>query len=146
MKAISIHRDIQLISDRLTYIIWCSQTTAVRFWFALASLGFGSFFMFSETVHSPLSEYKLMLQLAADWVWALCFTVNGLSLLYGILGKTYNRVLVVLEGLLGTVVWVASASAVVITQHAIGAHVVGGLIAFWILIRYPTHKEYKDAA
>jgi hypothetical protein len=133
------------ISNRLRYIIWCSQTSAVRFWFGLTSIGFGSFFMFSATVHHPLSEYNLMLKLASDWVWALCFVLNGFSLLYGIVFATYNRLLVVLEGLLGTVVWVASASAVVITQQSIGAHVVGGLIAFWILIRYPTHKEFKDA-
>lgn len=155
MKVTSIYRFIDLFKvkvlsflkdfeNRLMFIIWCSQTTAVRFWFALASIGFSSFILCSESIYSPTSEYKLMTQLAPNWFWAFGFALNGLSLLYGVFMKTYNKFLVILEGLLGTVVWCASAGAVAIAQQAIGAHVVGGLIAFWLLVRYPTHKEYKS--
>lgn len=86
-----------------------------------------------------------MLKLAPNWVWGLGFLIHGGSVIYGVATHSFNRLLVVLEGLLGTIVWTTSAVVVVVTQHTVGAHVVGALVAFWLLVRYPTHWEYKDA-
>lgn len=130
---------------RLVWLINYSQTSVVRFWFGLSSVGFGLFMALADVEKFAESEYRMMLALAPDHVWAALFFVHGFAVLYGVFAHKYNRLLVILEGVLGVALWCGSAAAVVITQKSFGAHVVGGMIAFWLLIRYPTHWEYKDA-
>lgn len=127
--------------NRMDYILFKDQSTTTRLWFGLSSFLFGWFFFLSETVHSGLSEYALMLQLAPDWVWALGFWIHGSALMYGAYTNVYSKTQLMLEGTLGVVVWVGSAYAVTVTQGALGAHFAGALIAFWIYVRYPTHWE-----
>lgn len=129
---------------QLLWVLNKSQTTSTRFWFGFASIGFGSFMMSSPAVLNGSSEYSMMLKLAPNFVWATAFAVNGLSLLYGVFTKTYSRTLVIFEGLLGTVAWTACAATIVISQHTFGATVAGAAVAFWLLVRYPTHWEFKD--
>lgn len=126
---------------RLDTILFIEQSTTTRLWFGLTTFMFGWFFVGADTVHSGLSEYALMLKLAPDWVWALGFWLNGLALLYGSFTNRWGKFQLFLEGVLGVVVWVGSAYAVTVTQGVLGAHSVGGAIAFWIYVRYPTHWE-----
>lgn len=130
---------------RLVWVMLFSQTASTRFWFGLVGIGFSSYMISSSTIHSPISEYQLLLQIAPDWVWAIGFLTHGCALIYGVLTHTYNKLLMVLEGILGTVVWTTSAVVIVITQNTIGAQAAAALIAVWLLVRYPTHWEYKDA-
>jgi hypothetical protein len=138
---------MRLLWTRVVWLFVYSQTAAVRFWFGAASIGFGSFvtFSLSDPTFAANSEYKNMESIAPWWIWSTGFFVHGLSLWYGVFTRTYNRLLVILEGLLGQVVWTASAIVIVLAQHTIGAQTVGACIAFWLLVRYPTHEEYRDA-
>lgn len=130
------------LRGRLEQILLYDQTSNTRLWFGITSLFFGLFMYYSKTAHNSVSEYALMLKFAPDWAWAICFVVNGLSLVYGAITEKFNTVLLVLEGALGAVVWVASAYCVVVTQGGIGAQFAGAVIASWIYFRYPTHRKH----
>ncbi len=128
---------------RAAWLTLYSETTAARFWFGLLSLGYASFLVFSEYAHHPGSSYVLMFKIAAEWVWATAFILNGLALLYGSFTRKYNTFLLLLEGVLGVAVWSAAAAATTIEQGAPGGTTVGALIALWVLVRYPTHHEWE---
>ena len=146
-----LHRDISCpvwmlrVWEQLLWVLTKSQTTSTRFWFGMAGIGFGSFLMFSPAVTNGVSEYAMMMKLAPSYVWSLAFSINGLALLYGVFSQTYSKTLVIFEGLLGTMAWTTTAVTIVISQHTLGATVAGAAVAFWLLVRYPTHWEYKDA-
>ena len=130
--------------NHLYEILFEHQTTNTRFWFGLTSIFFGIFMICSPTVHNNLSEYVMMEKIAPHWVWGVGFIVSGSAMLYGLLSNTYGKILLLLEGTLSVAVWVGSAYAVVVTQHSLGAQVIGGVISLWIYVRYPTHWERND--
>jgi ABC-type transport system involved in multi-copper enzyme maturation permease subunit len=130
---------------RARWLALSSQTVACRFWFGFTSLGFGSFLIFSGAVHNPNSEYRYMIQLASDEVWAAGFVVYGIALLYGVFTRSFSKIQLYLEGVLGVAVWAGGGIAVSLAQGTPGAMSVGALLAFWLLVRYPTHWEYFDA-
>lgn len=127
------------IRDRMYWLFRYSQTSAVRFFFGLASIGMASFMGFSTTVHNPDNEYVVMLGLMRDDVWALIFFLNGAALVYGVISRHYNLLLLWFEGILGMAAWIAAAFCMTIAQGTPGAAVCGALIASWICYRYPTH-------
>ena len=133
-----------MMVHRIRWVLLYSQTSATRMWFGLTSIGFGSFMLFSPTVHSRLSEYNLMLQIMPDQIWGALFVLHGLALWYGLLMRTFNKLLLILEGLVGIAVWAGAGIAVSIAQGAPGAVLAGTLISFWLLVRYPTHRERTD--
>jgi hypothetical protein len=143
LAATQLHCPIWLcrIFSRINQILFVDQSTTTRLWFGFVTFMFGWFFVASETVHNNLSEYKMMLRLAPDWLWAIAFWVNGAALMHGAYTNRYNKLKLFLEGVLGVVVWVGSAYAVTVTQGVLGAHAGGAIIAFWIYVRYPTHWE-----
>ena len=134
------------IFGRLRWLIRYSQTSAVRFWFSFASLGMASFLLCSPLVALPGNEYYIMLSLVKQEVWALIFALNGLALLYGVVSRQYNIVLLWLEGVLGMAAWTAAAACMTIAQGAPGASICGAAIAAWICYRYPTHIGRENVA
>ncbi len=126
---------------RLKWVLKCSQTVATRFWFSLTSLGFGYFMLNSQIA---FSEYALMLKIASPEIWCMLFTIHGLAMLYGVSQNLHNKILLLLEGILGIIIWTTAGIAVTIAQGALGAIIAGTLISFWLLVRYPTNEEYKD--
>ena len=130
---------------RCRYMWAKSPTSATRFWFGLADLGFASFVLLSPTIHSPLSEYVLMLKIAPDELWGIAYLVHCCALWYGVLTRRYSHTLLVLEGVLGVVLWTASAVCVGIAQGAPGATCAGLMMAYWLLVRYPAPEEYHHA-
>lgn len=131
--------------ERLHWLYYQSETAPVRFWFGAASLGFGSFMMFSHNVVNKDSEYYFMIQLASPSAWAAMFFIHAISLWYGVITEKYNKFLLMSEGVLGTAVWFAAAASVAMYTGVLGGTFAGALIALWILIRYPTHWEWDHA-
>jgi hypothetical protein len=129
------------VSGRLNWLLFRSQTSATRMWFALCSIGFSSFMFFSGSAYHSEDEYVLMIQMAPDWMWSLAFLTHGLSLLYGVIFRVYNNFLLTLEGVLGVLIWSATSIAMSLAQGAIGATTAGALIAAWICVRYPCKVE-----
>lgn len=129
--------------NQLKYIFKTSETVSVRFWFALASIGFGCFMMFMRhTLEVDSMEYIYMFLLADKYTWGTLFILHGTALLYGALTGRFSNTLLIIEGVLGCAVWTVAAIAMTLSQGTPGPTVAGGLIAIWLLVRYPTHWEY----
>lgn len=122
-----------------------SETLAVRFWFGLASIGFGIFMAFANPVLEIDShEYIYMLLLAPRDVWGALFVLHGIALLYGVITARFSNILLLLEGVLGCALWAVSAVAMTLSQGSPGPAIAGGAISVWLLTRYPTHWEYEN--
>lgn len=132
-----------MLAARIKYLILCSQTLAVRFWMALAAIGYASVTLFVPSVGPD--EFHLMFKLASPEAWALLFLIHGIALLYGVLSRRYSTYQLILEPMLGLVLWGVSAVSHFMPQGAIGPVMVAATIHFWLLIRYPTHREFRDA-
>ncbi len=140
---------IKPVLHRLWIVLWTSETTAVRFWFGLASLAFSIFIFNSHLFDYYNAEYHLMSTISPTWIdsrvfWGSLFILNGTALLYGIVFRIFNTYLLLLEGVLGLALWGSSAVAVFFAQGTVGAHTVVALLALWVLARYPTHKANKE--
>ena len=120
-----------------------SQTTMTRAFLGCASVLFGVFMVFSNTVHLPTSEYHYMMWLTKDndWVWAIGFIINGSALLYGVYTQKFSHFLLWCEGLLGTFLWFVASAAMTAAQESPGASWVPFLIAVWVCYRYPLKAE-----
>lgn len=129
---------------RMHFIIFEEQSTTTRMFFGLATFLFGVFFLNASSTYWSHGEYAFMMKLAPYWLWGTGFLINGAAVMIGAYTNKYSKPQLMLEGVLGVVVWIGSAYAVVVSQNTIGAHVAAGLIAFWIYVRYPTHWEGKD--
>jgi len=128
---------------RVNWLLWYSSTTATRMWFGVTSILFGVFMHYSSIVDPDHDEYSIMLLLAHENVWCAGFIVHGLALLYGVVTKQYNKLLLLLEGVLGAALWITAAVAMAEAQGSLGASAAGALISAWICVRYPTHAEFK---
>lgn len=140
-------KNFQVIWYRLKVVLWTSETSSVRLWFGLVSIFFAVFIHSSPLFDYYNAEYHLMITLAPHWIdprvfWSTLFVVHGTALLYGVIYRRFNTLLLVLEGLLGLAIWGSSALRVFEAQGTIGAHTIAACIALWILTRYPTHAEY----
>ena len=85
-----------------------------------------------------------MQAVAPVWVWVSGFAVNGAAVMYGVFVKKYGTPALLMEGVLGTGLWVAAAMAHAYGQGHPDITLIGALAALWLLIRYPTHWEYTD--
>lgn len=130
--------------NRMHFIIFEEQSTTTRLFFGFVTFLFGIFFFNVSPTYWATGEYAYMMKLAPWWLWGTGFLVNGIAVMIGAYTNKYSKPQLLLEGVLGVVVWIGSAYAVVVSQNTIGAHVAAGLIAFWIYVRYPTHWEGKD--
>lgn len=118
------------------------NTIVARFW--LSVLGF--FFAMDMLADVGEPADLIMLLMAPSWCWATLFLVNSTALLYGVITKRYDTILLVLEGVLGTTLWFTAAIAHWYSQGAPDAVTAGALMATWLLIRYPTHWEYTNGS
>jgi hypothetical protein len=143
-KCVHCGDKVSWLRNRLQFIILEEQSTTTRLFFGLATFFFGIFFLTARSLEFYSNEYTFMFSLAPAWLWGIGFMLNGSALIVGAVTNKYSKIQLFLEGVLGVVVWIGSAYAVVVTQRAVGAHVIAGLIAFWIYIRYPTHWEGID--
>ena len=128
------------IYDRLRWLLLEAETAPTRLWLSLSGLLMAS----DVLVSSGQPEYKSLVILMPGAVWAALFITHGVSLMYGVLTRKYNKVLLVLEGILGTALWSSSAVIMFFFQGGPDATLAGACAAFWLLIRYPTHWEYTD--
>lgn len=127
---------------RLKWLLLSSQTSAVRFWFGLTSVFNAGFYHFSWDQFHIDSEYELMFKIVPPDVWAGLFLLHGISLLYGVFTRQYNKGMLLLEGVLGVALWFACATAVTMVQTTPNVQIAGALVALWLLVRYPTHHEW----
>jgi hypothetical protein len=126
--------------DRIKWVYLISETQTVRFWFGF----FGLFMAFDIIVSATQPEYPRIVLLLPSSAWSLLFTVHACALWYGVITRKFNQLLLLLEGVLGTALWVSYAIIMILYQGGPDDTTAGALIAFWLLVRYPTHWEYTD--
>lgn len=137
---------MKALMGRLVWLFFYSQTSATRFWFSLASIGFGVFMFRSPYIHNPSSEYGLMLEIMPQGVWGFLFILHGASLMYGVLTRKFNVVLLIAEGVLGSALWVTACTSMTLMQGSLGPSFAGAAMACWIAYRYPTHTKFNASA
>lgn len=133
-----------LLKVRLHWLVLHSQTTATRFWLGVASFGYASLLFSTKNIEHTSESFHLMMQLAPAHIWAMCFSIHGIALWYGAVTRTFSQILLLVEGVLGSAIWVGAAASYAIAQGIFGPTAAGALIAIWLLVRYPTHWERDD--
>lgn len=119
----------------IKYILLQSETVAVRFWFGLVSI-FYSLFLSAEAVNHW--EYTITFDLMPAWMWSCLLAFNGISYIRSSLTNKYGINSMLMEGILGTLLWVSLSITSMMSQGTPGAVTVAGALSVWLLIRYPT--------
>lgn len=135
------------VRARLYSLYARSETTMTRVWFGFFSFMMSVYMYFdhidSEVYHNGIDVHYLMFSIASPTIWAAGFLLHSLSLFYGALTNKYNTLLLLSEAVLGVALWIGMAAAIAIMQHFPGPESIGGVLALWLLIRYPTHSEWE---
>lgn len=126
---------------RLIWILVFSDTTAIRFFFAFGSFGFGYFIMNSHIYAEGLGDFTFLRKIAHPWALSNLLALHGLVAMYGLLSRKFTNNLFILEGVFGFILWGGSAIAIIITQSTPGGSTVMGILGFWLMIRYPSTEE-----
>lgn len=132
--------------SNLKLLLLIESTLSVRFFFALASLGYGIDIWNDKTGDQA---YHLLYNLAPYWTtaetfWGGLFVFYAFMLLKGLTGQ-YGFWHLILEAILGWSIWTATAIVNITVTGYPEATVGGAIIATWLLVRYPTHwKPLND--
>ena len=128
---------------KLISLLLVGETAMLRFWFAVASFGYGSWALMD-------SEYAIMhpmsLRLASDHMQGVLFLTHALALIYGVKTGKFSNLLLFVEGILGVFLWCGIGIAEAIQQGTPGPMLLGGGgISMFLLLRYPTHYSAGDS-
>ena len=124
------------LNGRLMRLLLTGKTDLLRFFFALCSFGFSFWVAFDPSY--PL-QHQEAIAVAPAHAQIILFTIHGFSLLYGVLTCRYSIALLFTEGVLGVFLWCGIGIAEWHQQGVPGPMFMAGLIALFLLIRYPTH-------
>ena len=84
---------------------------STRLLLALSSLTWAFILFITCHLFSGRATYDVMAAIAGENVWAFLFTVHGCIAIYTLFTNSRNRVTLLLDGLLGCVIWTASTAA-----------------------------------
>ena len=124
-------------------IFWKGDTEVFRMFMALASLTW-SFLLFwpGDTFARP--TYKLMAEFGTEHVWAVLFLIQGLAGLFSLLYNCKKICILVLDSILGCILWTGSCVAMLLSVYpppaAISAEIIVAWFSWWLLIRLPVDK------
>jgi hypothetical protein len=127
--------------NRLLYMLAKEDTTLLRLFFGLASILFGCRLMFDDSWHV---FHESSLRIAPQWVLMEMFFAHGAAVVYGSITSRNNLPLLWLEGILGVFIWMAVAWTDLIDIGTASPSLVGAALAFFLLVRYPTHYGVKS--
>ena len=130
-----------IIKSPLLRMLLLADTRLLRFWMAMCSFGFAIWVVFDP---SYSDHHKMATLLAIAPVQATLFFTHGVALMYGVCTGRFSTALLLCEGLLGVFLWFGVGIAEAIEQGVPGPMFVAGLVAVYLLIRYPTHYEVTD--
>jgi hypothetical protein len=129
--------------DRFIWILLKADTTTIRFWIIIFGICFG---IDTLVNHDDDLIFYLMARLAPLSIWSALFFTHATAVVYGVMTRRFNTILLIGEGILGATLW--SAVAVLnLYDHGAPDLLFGvALLALWLLLRYPTHWEYTDGS
>lgn len=131
----------QVENKTLLHLILAGETALLRLCFALCSFGW-TIWLFTDKLFSV--NHPATVLLAGPYVLGTLFFIHACALLYGVRTHKYSKGLLFLEGILGVFLWVGTGISETLNQGTIGPSVFAGLIAIFLLIRYPTHYTRND--
>ena len=116
------------------------QTLSVRFFFAIFSLLAAMDVWLDRSSDAAITLLMTFTPGAVPLVgfWVFLFIAHALMLLKGLSGR-YGVIHLLLEAVLGWILWASLSMAYMYTEGHPGIPFAGFLVATWLLIRYPTH-------
>lgn len=132
-----------VIEYNLHRIFWKSNTESIQMFISLASL-IWAFLLFwpGDTFSRP--TYKLMEEFGSEHVWATLFLIQGVVGMIVLLLKCKKVYLIVLDSILGCILWTGSCVAMILSVYpppaAISAEIVTAWFSWWLLLRLPLDK------
>ena len=132
----------RLAQSKLVTLLLFGETRLLRFWLALCSFGYAAWVAFDPDYATGHAE---AVSLASVNMQVALFILHGLSVMYGVVTGRFNTVLLMTEGLLGVFLWFGLGMAETTHQGTPGPMLIAGLIAIFLLVRYPTHYGVPDA-
>ena len=125
------------LENRVLRLLLEGDTALVRFWFALCSYGWAAFIFFATDQF--LLEHPESYHLARAEQLGVLFAVYATATMYGVVTRRFSVPLLFVEGALGTFLWGGIGIVDMLAQGSVGPAFGGGLIALYLLMRYPTH-------
>lgn len=125
--------------NNLRELLLIGPTQMLRLWFGLTACFF-AIFITSNAAASD-NEYTLSFQVMPQLLWAFLLVINGTALVYGSITSRYGKLGLLLEGILGTLLWTALGITSMISQGSLGGITIAIAISAYLLIRYPTWQE-----
>lgn len=120
-------------------LILTGETSLLRLWFSIWSFGWA---FLAITDRNFIEMHKYTSQIAPIPVLAALFAIHATALLYGVVTRKFNTLLLFLEGVLGVFLWAGVGIAEIAQYHSFTPASLAGFTALFLLIRYPTH--YTD--
>jgi hypothetical protein len=88
--------------------------------------------------------YTLMSHFGSEHVWGTLFLIQGVSGISTVLLKLKNTLLIVLDCILGCILWTGSCVAMILSVNpppaAISAEIIAAWFSWWLLLRLPLDK------
>lgn len=117
--------------NNIGWLLLRGDTRLIRFFVALIDLSFISY-LYADWNNPSFGELRKI----SFVMWSMGLTLHSLALLWGLSGS-YNLFTLLIEGVLGWVIWVAVAVTNWTAQGGPGPSLVMAIIVTWLLARYP---------
>lgn len=129
---------LRVIRHPLFKAIASDDTTQTRIFFSMVSFGWVLYILADKigfaARHPNVAEY-----VANPSTLAILFSVYACAVFYGACTGRFSFILLLIEGFLGVYLWMGVGIADALGQGAPGPTFFAGLIALFLLARYPTH-------
>lgn len=114
------------------------NTIQLRVFFSLVSFGWVSYILSDKAAFADHHPYVVEYMSAPEKL-ATLFLVYSCAIMYGAATGRFSFILLLIEGYLGVFLWMGVGIADWVQQGAPGPAFFAGLIAAFLLARYPTH-------
>ncbi|MFZ4540099.1 hypothetical protein [Propionivibrio sp.] len=146
------------MKSHLYNIVFCSDLLAIRFTLALGALFIGLGMAWPAAIFPTVAQieagegrntYALMAQIAPEWLWSLCFTVQGSVMALSLITDYRSKWLLWVDAAFGVIIWTVSVSACYLAYWRgfdrimeyrppaiMGGEVAAALASWWVFVRY----------
>ncbi len=126
------------VPKRLFQIFWDADLEATKLALALSSLAWVVLLLIPVTI-VPSTTYTILRVIAPEWLWALTFLLQGVTLFYALVAKESNVWLFLLGPVLGVFLWTATSVAMLFSFFAplgLPSSLITMVCSWWVLVRW----------
>lgn len=128
----------ETLKARIYYFFTYAEFNSARVFLALSS-ALWAIMLFMPGLSFDRPTYKIMSEIANEYVWASAFLISSILTLYDVVRKDDNKYLCIFDATLSFLLWTVSAICMTISVFpvpaAIAPHIAGALVTWWVLIR-----------